>query len=498
MYRFKPQRTVMIIAMLLIIILIVLAGIKINQRPAISEAAHTDPPLLYNIHARWLDNSHTLQTTADITFRNEYGDPLSELVFHWFADVYRNISKQPIRDRQLNKSLLETKQEGAQKVVDDFQGGITTYSVTTASGKPLTYNHQNQALTINLPKRMQPGTTIKLTIRYEVKFPFGAHALSYSDHTVGGYMWTPQLAVYNQSDRGWNRVPYNSSYRSDFYPMGQYHVMLDVPEAWEMVTNGQEIDREQKDGRLLLETKSEASRQIAFYGGRYKQEGERTLKNNLRLSVHRIHTVNDQKSIDYAAVLDTVASAADWLSATVGPLPYPELKLVEAPYSGMSYSPDGIVVFSRQPDGSVRQNELIRAVAKQWTQNAIGSNASTDGFISDGLSAFLTAYFEHDQKNKPWPQPVILNTDMYPPAAPAVRLGADAELHYQTKGTAALIQWVNQYKLEAFNSWIQSFYRTYSGKMTSVNGLLNTVSEQISPQAKADLEALLTHAKPSS
>ncbi|WP_028545976.1 hypothetical protein [Paenibacillus taiwanensis] len=496
MYRFKPQRTLMIIAMLFIIIFIVLAGIKINQRSAIGEAARTDPPLLYDIHARWLDNSHTLQATANITFRNEYGDPLSELVFHWFADMYRNLSTQPIRERQLNQALLETKQVGNRNAADNFQGGVTTYSVTTANGKSLTYIHQNQALTIKLPKKLLPGATTQLTIRYEVKVPFGAHALSYSDHTVGGFMWTPQLAVYKQADRGWNRVPYNSSYRSDFYPMGQYHVILDVPEAWEIITTGQEIHRQHIDGRLLLETKSETSRQFAFYGGRYKQEGERTLANHLRVTVHRIHSLNDQQSVDYTSVLDTAASVADWLSATVGPLPYAELKLVEAPYAGMSYSPDGIVVFSRQPDGFVQRDELIRAIAKQWTQNAIGSNASTDGFISDGLSAFLAAYFEYNDNNKRWPQPALINTNMYPPAAPAVRLGADAELHYQAKGTAALMEWINQYNIEAFNSWIQSFYKTYSGKMTSVSGLLNTVSTQISPKAKADLEVLLTHSKP--
>lgn len=497
--RLKGKRHYIIMS-IIIMLLLMLIGFIGTLAADSKDSAFRNSPLRYEIEGQWDETTHTLKATAEVTFKNAYHDSLSELVFHWHADSTSTSSSQLLQAQKINEAWEKELSADADISDSDWLGGITTKAVTTKKGDKLDFEHRTQSLTVQLSKALNPGESVTLRIRYDVEFPYGANPIMYSESLTGGTWWTPQLAVYDSVYGGWNRVAFDPNYRSDFYSMANYHVKLELPDTWNVITNADTSYGTTENGTQIVKMNSHGARQLVWYGGDLEEVSSMKLEDGLELSLYRLNGTSERadglgtlSSEEGKQLLNKLAAAAEWMTAKFGRLPYADLKWVEAPYTGMSFSADGIQLFSRQSDGTIDESELYRELAKQWVQHAIGSNPQTDGFISSGLSEYIAVRYQEEMLNKSWSSlnvmPIV--PQRLPTAASALRLGAEADYHYRHFGTQALRQWTNQYGTEAIDQALKTFYETYKGKMASTNGFINIVKQVSGDEAGDALQKLL-------
>lgn len=497
--RLKGKRHYIIISMIATLLLMLIGFIGTLAAES-KDNAFRNSPLRYDIEGQWDEQSHTLKATAEVTFNNVHLDSFNELVFHWHADSTSTRPSQLIQAQKINASWEQKLPADADVSDADWLGGITTKYVTTKKGENLNFEHRTQSLTVQLNKTLEPGESVTLLIRYDVEYPYGANPIMYSNSLTGGTWWTPQLAVYDSVLGGWNRVTMDPNYRSDFYIMANYRIKLELPDTWNVITNADTSYGTTENGTQIVKMNAHGARQVVWYGGDLEEVNTIKLADGLDLSLYRLNgaaaradglgTLSSEEGVQ---LLNKLAAAAAWMTDKFGRLPYADLKWIEAPYTGMSFSADGIQLFSRNSDGTIDESQLYRDLAKQWVQHAIGSNPQTDGFISSGLSEYIAVRYQEEVLNQDWSSQSVMPIvpQRLPTAASALRLGAEADYHYRHFGTQALRQWTNEYGTEAMDQSLKTFYDTYKGKMASTNGFINIVKQISGDDAGQALHQLL-------
>lgn len=494
---FREPRLYAVIALFMAVFSLMVVGFIGTLAADSNNSSYRMSPLSYDIQAIWDEHTHTLQASAEVTIKNAYPDTLSELVFHWHADSTSTLDTQTLQAKKVGekwRQSLLTAGRLEQLADSDWLGGVTTNYVTTEKGDKLEYNHQGQALTVQLPKPLKPGDSTTLRVRYDVKYPYGANPIMRSESLTGGTWWTPQLAVYDPKYGGWNRIPYDANYRSEFYSMADYHVKLELPASWNVITNGDTKIATTNKGTQVVTATSHSLRELVWYGGDIEQIATSVMDDGLVIKLHRLQSTAARadglaplSQAESDLLLQRITAAANWMSSHIGRLPYAELQWIESPYTGMSHSADGMILFSRNADGTIDESSIYRNLAKQWMQHAISSNPQQDGFIATGLSEFIAAYYQETVVQKPWSTSDImyLLPQRLPAAAPSLKLGAEADHHYRLFGVHALRKWTTDFGYAAFDQAIKQFYDTYKGKMASTNGFINIV-EQVNGEAAGE------------
>lgn len=110
-------------------------------------------PIQYEIQARLNEKDMTIQGSEKVTYRNTSKDTLQQLVLHTYADANLSKSTQASMFQQNNEQISEDHPE---KTAEDFLGGIDIQAVT-ADSQSLDFHKENQALTVQLKKSVQPG-----------------------------------------------------------------------------------------------------------------------------------------------------------------------------------------------------------------------------------------------------------------------------------------------------------------------------------------------------
>lgn len=525
----RPTRWKLAVTLLVICLITqLLAGCAMGSKSE-STAKKEDAsssPIQYQIHAKWNEQTRTLQAQAVVKIRNVFNRNLNELVFHWFADSYRKPETMSIQYKQRNEEIRKQSPQEGHNMEDRFFGGVTTKKITTLDGKPLEFKHANQSMTVNLNQSLAPMDTISLRILYDIQIPYGAQRLSYTENYVGGTYWTPQLAVFDSIRGGWNRVPNNPRYKSDFFYTADYDVSLNMPAAWNVAMTGTMMDQRVENERKIVHTKVQNARQFGFYASPNYIETKAELPGGGLLSVFTFEQPNQGQMQKYTAALQNVIG---FYSDKIGVLPTKHWKFVEAPFPEMTDSLNEVILFNQLgavgSEQGVLSQDVLRSIAKQWFSLAIGHNSLTEGFLEEGLSEFAAHYYRHEQEGAPWPmtlwngnypnlsatsswrdpsgEALALPSEQWPAVlfqkqvtTPAYHVGQYSELLYRVKGGALMVQWVQQTGTEALDIVWHKYFQRYNGRMATIDGYTNLIGSTLGDVRKTSMQELLSMTNP--
>ncbi|EJW16748.1 hypothetical protein PAV_5c03310 [Paenibacillus alvei DSM 29] len=123
----RPTRWKLAVTLLVICLITqLLAGCAMGSKSE-STAKKEDAsssPIQYQIHAKWNEQTRTLQAQAVVKIRNVFNRNLNELVFHWFADSYRKPETMSIQYKQRNEEIRKQSPQEGHNMEDRFLAAL--------------------------------------------------------------------------------------------------------------------------------------------------------------------------------------------------------------------------------------------------------------------------------------------------------------------------------------------------------------------------------------
>ncbi len=168
-----------------------------------------------------------------------------------------------------------------------------------------------------------------------------------------------------------------------------YRLQVDAPGELAVVASGVELERTSAGGRQQVTFASGPVRDLALTVGRLEEHLGRAGQIALRAWVLPEHAG------EVRTLLNAAALQLNTLSELLGPYPYPELDLVDAPgaYGGIEYP--GLVFIGTLESGWV-VIPTVHEVAHQWFYGLIGSDQLAEPWLDEAAATYAEVlYYEN-------------------------------------------------------------------------------------------------------
>ncbi|MBK9981684.1 MAG: M1 family metallopeptidase [Saprospiraceae bacterium] len=326
----------------------------------------------------------TMRGTIDITWTNRSNAPLDKLGIHLWPNAYSD------RNSTLSKQMVEQGHFDLLHARDEDLGGLYDLAFTSASGLPqkLTLDENNIDIGwINLNTPLNPHATIHLSSAYTLIIPKSFSRLGRTGDAYQLTQWYPHIAVYD--DQGWHMMPYldQGEYYNDF---ADYEVSITVPQRYKVAATGVLQSSEQKGDLIQWNFKASNVIDFAFFASpTFRHE---TLKVNvgaeepveLNIYTDAWNTQDWKSAVLYGE--RALKFYSDWL----GPYPYPQMSVVDAPFSKGGFMEYPMVA---QIGATVDAAELDRVIAHEightWLYGILASDERTHPWLDEGFNSFM-------------------------------------------------------------------------------------------------------------
>jgi len=284
-----------------------------------------------------------------------------------------------------NGSLAVTKMTVAGKAVDLQPGG------------------DRSVLEAPLASPLSPGQKVQFTMAFEGRVPqdfggsetpagYGIYNLSDGVMALSG--WYPILAVYDED--GWNLDPVSDIGDSIYSDISLYSVNLTTDSKLKVAATGVTLER-QVDGTAAQEhIESGPARDFFLTLSPDFEVVSQTIDGT---QVNSYYLPGHQDSGETA--LNVASRSLEAYNELIGPYPYTELDVVEAPMrnaSGVEFP--GIVLIGAfqyvNPQSSSFAVTVAHEVAHQWWYNVVGNDVFDDPWLDEALTTYTSLfYLEH-------------------------------------------------------------------------------------------------------
>ncbi|MFZ1677524.1 MAG: M1 family metallopeptidase, partial [Saprospiraceae bacterium] len=332
--------------------------------------------------------SNIMTGTIDITWTNRSNAPLDKLGIHLWPNAYSE------KNTALVKQMVEQGHFDLLHAHDDDLGGLYNLAFTSSSGLPqkLTLDENNIDIGwINLITPLNPHATIHLSSPYTLIIPKSFSRIGRTGDAYQLTQWYPHIAVYD--DQGWHMMPYldQGEYYNDF---ADYEVSISVPQRYKVAATGVLQSTEQKGD--LFQWNFQASNVIDFAFFASPTFRHETLKVNvgakepveLNIYTDSWNSENWKSAVLYGE--RALKFYSDWL----GPYPYPQMSVVDAPFSKGGFMEYPMVA---QIGATVDATELDRVIAHEightWLYGILASDERTNPWLDEGFNSFMEEHY---------------------------------------------------------------------------------------------------------
>ena len=365
--------------------------------------------------------------------------------------------------------------EASSSVRVELHPNLNVTDVRTADGKSLSFDRDSQnplTLTVVLPSPVGAGGRATLTFTYagilanEENSPVQGVRMA-SINKDGAYLLLP-ARWFPLTNFPSNR--YTATFR------------LNVPDTFAVAGSGKSsapapvaAKSPAQGGRLLYTFQcGNAAPHGTFVAGNLQLNPKQAEGINVAVYAPRSASGNAQ---DFAS---DVARSATIFSDMFGPLPDPDVTLIQLPDGTVrDFAGPGVLLLSRRMwDPKFGDRTIARLVASQWWGNSVLPATPGDVWISDGLARYSEAMYAEQNAGKEAGLKAVdefaVGALMYEDAAPiaqAARLTpytSDYRSVVMNKGAMIFHMVRAQMGDAAFKSLLHNFYATYGGKRARI------------------------------
>ncbi|MBB6024164.1 hypothetical protein HNR77_005268 [Paenibacillus sp. JGP012] len=448
-------------------------------------------PIQYQIKARLDEKDMTITGNQIVTYRNTSKDTLQELVMHTYADANRSKATQTIMYTSQNEQIAK---EHPEKKASAFLGGIDIVKVSQ-QGEKLLFDHKNQALRVQLKTPLQPGQSITFQVDYRLDIPYGMQRISYYKDQINGAHWFPVMSVYDETTHQWNKMPYSTSFESDFYTSSDFDVEFNVPETYQVVMPGDITTKDSAEqGRKVVTASAANTREFVFFADP-NLKVERETRNGL--TVEYFYSGDDPaKKAAVDKYIDYAFKVIAFYSEKYGKYPYPEFRVIETYVDGFGVEYSRLIQMPQRSADALPEDDstFVHEIAHQWFHALIGNDSETESFLDEGFADFSMVYFLEKQGNKLGgfrsiqldPSPIDL-----PIASTNEAAGEMADYVFYQKGRQAIYQLYRSVGEQKFDAFMKEYFHRFVYQNATIDGLLSTIEDVLGKEQRQDMEKAL-------
>jgi len=195
-----------------------------------------------------------------------------------------------------------------------------------------------------------------------------------------GY-WFPMLS----DDHG-----YHDQFDAVYTATGNFHVTLTAPAAQTLISTGVVQHQETAAARMTYTIDAPNVRDFAALLSSSYHVTHGTTKDNVRVEVDTVPSHLAVSSLTEADMLADAIHALEWMSATVGPYPYPVFHVADA---GLTM-PGGVefptlVMIGTRVRGVPMQTLIAHETSHQWFFGLLGTHPQTETWVDEGAASLF-------------------------------------------------------------------------------------------------------------
>lgn len=355
-----------------------------------------------------------------------------------------------------------------------FGAHLTTRServrkVTDGQGRPLSYDHADDRLLVEMPEAAPPDRPVQL--RFEIDGDFLVHPGGSNYWELGVWSWFPQPKLGEQ-----------------FYT---FHAVVHVKKPFVPFAPGKTIRRAQEGDENVLETKIDVPVQFAVVlAGDYTFKEENRDGVTIRVATYALKNERAIKQLT-----DLSATIIGFYQEFLGAFPFPEFNILEIDSYGFGQAPPGVMFITKEafnPLGGSEENQLYSGgvnerfaheIAHQYWGHVVKMPSHEEQWITESFAEYSAALFikagkgdaEYKSIVNHWRPGANLATDKAPiPLANRVYDSAERRIQYAIrtgllyqKGPLLLYALHRQLGDETFLTFLKSYQKSFRWKFGS-------------------------------
>ena len=351
----------------------------------------------YDIRARLVPATRTIEATETLTWTNDSDSAVSELRFHLYMNAFKNNRTTFMKERGGSRRESDAGRKDWGRIDVGRIGivGGADLTGTMAFLRPDDGNPDDQTvLRVTLPAPLGPGERIALDIAFTTRLPRVIARSGYSGEFYMVAQWFPKMGVLRNG--AWNCHQYHA--HSEFFAdFGAYKVELTVPEKYVVGATGRrESERKNPDGTKTLVHVQEDVHDFAWTAcPDFVESRERFVLDDPRvdteiiLLVHKAHLKIRNR---YALAL---RRGIEFYSRSYGPYPYATVTLVDpAPGAmaagGMEYPTLFTAGGTSWMPAGFRMPEMvtIHEFGHGYWFGIVASNEFEEAWLDEGINSY--------------------------------------------------------------------------------------------------------------
>jgi len=322
----------------------------------------------YMVNANYNEIDHTISGNLTVSFTNNIGKPMDNVLFNVWANA-------PI-----------------------FGSGTTIKNVRV-NGKPAKASLQNTVLTIH-DIAINDGETATVNFTFNINIPKQKDRFGWSDRQASLGNWLPIVAVYDS--HGWNTPPYIDFGESFYSVTGNFDVTITAPADLEVLATGQQISKSKLENRQTIHFLAPNVRDFfVLLNTPFKKLTAKIGDVNVTITYR-------QGEEDAAAkMLKTAKQVLPKFEAWFGDYPWQTLTIASADYSsnfdgGMEYPTLVTMNTPHITDDDKLGVTVAHEIAHQWFYGLVGSNAYREPWLDEALTTFASYAAVYDTTEFDW------------------------------------------------------------------------------------------------
>ncbi len=344
----------------------------------------------YELKARLDPNTHTVEGSGTITWRNLSSTSINALYVHLYLNAFKDdhsefLSRRAAGPRGTGRIETFGHIEVSRFVVREMGADNLWPSAQRAFAQN---PHDETDMRVPLPSTVEPQQTIHVDITWTTKLPSLVERSGYmgSFHMVA--QWFPKIARL-EPDGTFNHFPYRhlAEFAADF---GTYDVRIDVPAAFTVAASGARLSETMHDMRRHVHHHQASIHDFAFAAF----DGFTTTEVKWRDTIIRCFAPKGYSRLAQEQLEASQHTLAQ-LEAQYGPYPYPILSVVIPPIAaweagGMEYPTlitTGGAWYLPQFVGWSR-GLVVHELGHQYFYGLVASDETQWPFLDEGITSY--------------------------------------------------------------------------------------------------------------